>query len=384
MKCIRCQNEDPKYFYLDKDVWYCRKCIAFGRIDVGEKPSKKNYRTKKHDVHYHLPYSLTLYQKNAQQKLLQFCKEKRNVLVYASTGAGKTEITMKLIETYLNEGKKVGVAISRRQVVLEIRERMASAFSSLHVIAVCEGHTKVVDADLIICTMHQLYRYYQTFDLLIMDEVDAFPYRGNEVLESIAHHSCKGEIVYLSATPDAKMLEEIQKGELEVVQLFARPHGYPLCVPKVYILPFLVQVLFMLIFLIQQKRKKKKTLVFVPTITMATFYGKWLKYFFLCDAITSKTKNKDELALKMRKGELDFLFATTILERGITIPKVDVLILSCNHVVFDEASLIQIAGRVGRSMDHPYGTCIFLAQSFEKEMKKCIERIKWMNKESVQ
>ena len=116
---------------------------------------------------------------------------------------------------------------------------------------------------------------------------------------------------------------------------------------------------------------------------MAKFYGKWLKHFYLCDAITSKSKNKDELALKMRKKELDVLFATTILERGITIPKVDVLILSSEHIVFNEASLIQIAGRVGRSMDCPTGTCLFLANSYSKEMKKCIQRIKWMNEEAI-
>ena len=260
MKCNRCLNENPKYFYEDKGVWYCRKCIAFGRIDIGEKPKKKNYAVKKHNVHFTLPYSLTSYQKKAQKKLVEYCKKGKDVLVYAATGAGKTEISMKLIETYLNEGKKVCMAISRRQVVLEICERMKKAFPSLHIIAVCEGHTKVVDADLIICTMHQLYRYYQTFDLLIMDEVDAFPYRGNEVLEAIAHHSSKGEIVYLSATPDENMLKDIEKGELEVVQLFARPHGYPLCVPKVYILPFFLQVLYMLVFLYQQKKKKKQTL----------------------------------------------------------------------------------------------------------------------------
>ena len=37
---------------------------------------------------------------------------------------------------------------------------------------VCGGHTEVTDGDLIICTTHQLYRYYRAFDLLILDEPD--------------------------------------------------------------------------------------------------------------------------------------------------------------------------------------------------------------------
>ena len=107
----------------------------------------------------------------------------------------------------LRKGWKVGFAISRRQVVLEIQERMQQAFADIKVIAVCEGHTDVIDGDLIICTMHQLYRYHQSFDLLIMDEVDAFPYRGNAILQQIAMHACIHQKIYLTATPDESMLE---------------------------------------------------------------------------------------------------------------------------------------------------------------------------------
>ena len=38
MQCERCKNTDPKYFAYDHGIYYCRKCIAFGRLDVGEKP----------------------------------------------------------------------------------------------------------------------------------------------------------------------------------------------------------------------------------------------------------------------------------------------------------------------------------------------------------
>ena len=61
------------------------------------------------------------------------------------------KLTMDAIQYYLRQGKKVGFAISRRQVVLEIKERMQQAFSSLHVVAVCEGFTDVTYGDLIVC-----------------------------------------------------------------------------------------------------------------------------------------------------------------------------------------------------------------------------------------
>lgn len=172
LKCLRCGNENPLYFYEDNGTWYCRKCIAFGRLDVGEAPQKKSYRKVHVHCDYHLKYPLTKKQKQAIHEILVHLKRQCDVLVYAACGAGKTELVMEPIKQYLNAGKKVGFAISRRQVVLEIKERMSVAFPMIDVIAVCEGHTKIVDADLIVCTMHQLHRYYQTFDLLVMDEVD--------------------------------------------------------------------------------------------------------------------------------------------------------------------------------------------------------------------
>ena len=63
-------------------------------------------------------------------------------------------------------------------------------FPNLKVIPVCEGYTQIVDGDLIVCTTHQLYRYIQSFDLLIIDEPDAYPYVGNDVLQAIVLNSC--------------------------------------------------------------------------------------------------------------------------------------------------------------------------------------------------
>lgn len=379
MQCLRCGNEDPLYFYNDNGIYYCRKCIMFGRIDVGEQVKKKRYRKKKYDVHYQLAYELTIYQKKVVSLLNTYLNQRNHVLVYAATGAGKTEIVMQSIENYLRAGKKVGMAISRRQVVLEIQERMQNAFPTLKVIAVCEGHTRIVDGDLIICTMHQLYRYHQTFDLLIMDEVDAFPYYGNELLEKIAMHSCVGQIVYLTATPDQQMLQNIEEGKLKVVELFKRPHGKPLVVPNVKCFPDWLQILYLFYFLKAQKQVDKQVLVFVPTIRMSEQLSKIFNFFFKTAAFSSKTINKEELIQDFREKRYDFLFCTTVLERGITIKGVNVCIIYAQHIVFSEASMIQIFGRVGRSMDIPTGEALLLCSYKNDAIKNCIKSIQTMN-----
>lgn len=381
LKCLRCGNEDETYFYDDNGVYYCRKCIMFGRVNVGEFPIKSNYKCKKHKVHYQLDYDLTKYQQNVVKEIRNHLKNQDSVLVYATTGGGKTEIVMGPIEDYLNAGKKVGIAISRRAVVLEIKERMQKAFPSIKVIAVCEGFTKVCDGDLIVCTMHQLYRYHEWFDLLVMDEVDAFPYRDNEVLEAIAMHSCVGQIIYLTATPDKKMLADVKIGKLKMVQLFVRPHHEPIVVPKIVRVPSIIQYVYMYVYLLKWIKQDIKVLLFVPTISMANNLHQLLRIRFACEAYTSKTILKDKIIQDFKKGKYLFLICTTILERGITIKGVNIMVLNADHIVFNEASLIQISGRVGRSIDCPSGEAIFLCKQRNEEMKRCVNAVMRMNED---
>ena len=57
----------------------------------------------------------------------------------------------------------------------------------------------------------------------------------------------------------------------------------------------------------------------------------------------------------LRNKELPGLLTTTILERGITIPNVQVAVVGAEQQIFDKGALIQIGGRVGRSAEFPTG-----------------------------
>lgn len=59
-----------------------------------------------------------------------------------------------------------------------------------------------------------------------------------------------------------------------------------------------------------------------------------------------------------RATEIRVLVTTTILERGVTVPRSDVYILDADSSLFDEASLVQMAGRAGRFKDDPCGGVI--------------------------
>ena len=169
MQCPRCLNTDPAFFYKGSRGWYCRRCISFGRVMLEEEKEPVVLKKQKEgSEEYTLQYPLTKAQKEIAVKCAALIEE-TDVLLHCVCGAGKTELVVLSISKMLKEGKKVCFAIPRRQVVLELRERLAQYFPKASVIAVCGGHTEVTDGDLIICTTHQLYRYYQAFDLLILD-----------------------------------------------------------------------------------------------------------------------------------------------------------------------------------------------------------------------
>lgn len=377
--CLRCGNADPEYFWNDEGVWYCRRCIAFGRIDAGQRPIPPKWEKRVIHCEYHLKYPLTAAQKRTVDEVMEGLNGGHDVLIYAATGAGKTELTMEAIRQYFARGKRVGFAIARRQVVLEIAERMHQAFPDLEVRAVCEGHTDQVYADLVVCTMHQLYRYPDCFDLLIMDEVDAFPYRGNDMLKAIAMQACSGQLLYLTATPDEEMLADVEAGRLKMVTLFERPHRHPLIVPKLVCAPSFVLYALLIRFLHQNHLQHKQTLVFVPTIAMSKRLAMLFRPLFSCAALSSQSEDRDEVLAGYRRQQKEVLFATTVLERGITIPDVQVAVLHGEHPVFTAASLIQMIGRAGRNIDFPDGRGLFLCTQKSEDLKQCIRELERMN-----
>ncbi|MGZ7140633.1 DNA/RNA helicase, partial [Streptococcus pyogenes] len=52
------------------------------------------------------------------------------------------------------------------------------------------------------------------------------------------------------------------------------------------------------------------------------------------------------------------------------------------HRLYTSSSLIQIGGRVGRSMDRPTGQLFFFIEGSNRAIEKAIEEIKAMNKEA--
>lgn len=378
MRCPRCLNTDRQYFYKGSRGWYCRKCISFGRAMLEEdRETAVLAPVRAGSEEYVLQYPLTPLQEEVSHKCAELVRT-TSVLLHCVCGAGKTELVVESIAAALKEQKRVCFAIPRRQVVLELEGRLKQYFPHAAVTAVCGGHSEKLWGDIVICTTHQLYRavYRNAFDLLILDEPDAFPFRGNTVLHGIAETACRGHCIFLTATPDDWLKAKQKNGQLECLKLNRRPHGHDLPVPVIETAPTPV----LLIRLVQWlNAHDSPRMVFVPTIREAKLLHRFLKQFMECMCCTSKTENRDEVIERFRKTENGLIVSTTILERGVTIPGCDVCVFHADHDVFDEAGLIQMAGRAGRTFQYPDGDVLFLTASRSALAECCRKEIQEAN-----
>ena len=369
-KCNICGNTDIHSIGYLNNKPYCRKCITFrGEMaDLDYMCSKKAY--------IQIDYELSPEQKVLSYKVLSNFKSGIDSLVYAVTGSGKTEICLQVMKYCVDSNLRVGFAVPRRTVCGELCDRFKHHFPNNKVIAVYGGHHKTIKGDIVCLTTHQLFRYKNYFDLLILDEIDAFPYKGNEVLQQLFKNAIKGHYVLLTATPSESLLEEYQKPGKDLLRLAVRFHRHPLPVPKL-VCGGKIVLYYKLIKQIKDfLRNKKQIFIFVPTVDESKRMAFFLRIIFHNGTyINSKRKDNDLVIEDFRNKKYMFLVTTAVLERGVTVKDLQVIVFGADHSIYDSAALIQIAGRAGRKIDAPEGEVIFFAKRNNDEIQKSINDI---------
>ncbi|CVX96038.1 helicase ComFA [Streptococcus pneumoniae] len=285
------------------------------------------------------------------------------------------------------------MASPRIDVCLELYKRLQQDFSCG--IALLHGESEpYFRTPLVVATTHQLLKFYQAFDLLIVDEVDAFPYVDNPTLYHAVKNSVKenGLRIFLTATSTNELDKKVRLGELKRLSLPRRFHGNPLIIPKPIWLSDFNRYLDknrlspkLKSYIEKQRKTAYPLLIFASEIKKGEQLAEILQEQFPNEKIgfvSSVTEDRLEQVQAFRDGELTILISTTILERGVTFPCVDVFVIEANHRLFTKSSLIQISGRVGRSMDRPTGDLLFFHDGLNASIKKAIKEIQMMNKEA--
>lgn len=412
-------------------------------------------------VTLNIPFQLTKAQRRASKQVQEFVTDgrSREFLIWAACGSGKTEVVCGAIESVLNRGGTVLYVVPRQSAAGDIHARLDRFFRGVR-IGLQSGKRRVAaqGSRFLVCTAHQTLRFRHAADLVVFDEVDAYPCVPGGFLENAVRRSARrdGKIVYLTATPDSAMFERIRNRSLPFCLISTRHHGRPVPVPIVLCvrtteprvrrrgfpgtlaagqgcllgevnrheadsglrganaaqtgLPkqclralveragshsgrtaahFEASTTFHrheLCLICAAAVDRSPTLVFVPTIRLVEQARS-----LLCEVSEdcwpaarwgfchSKTSDSEDVLRQLREGSITSAVTTTVLERGVTIPGVDVIVLRADSSVFDARSLVQMAGRAGRTSECPTGRVIFVVERTNREVEAAIKMIEFMN-----
>ena len=395
-KCSRCHH--TKHFVTFQCAKceglciYCRHCINMGRMSsctelltwCGPAPA----RSKNHVLHWQSQF--TDLQKQASMELAQSMRQKRNHLLHACCGAGKTEIIFTAIYEALRAGKRICVATPRTDVVLELAPRFQKVFPQTTIHALYGGaEVPYSYAPLIVTTTHQLYRFEDAFDVMIVDEADAFPYTYDKALQQAVLKAKRADspIAFVTATPSAKLLHVKKMGGYSFIP--KRFHNQPLPVPRFSSLWNYDKQLVkgkipkkLLHWTKERLQQQEPFLIFFPTIElMKQSIALFQELDSQIEAVYAEDADRKDKVLKLRNEQLKGLLTTTILERGITIKNVQVAVIGAESPIFTAPALIQVSGRVGRNINFAHGDVVFFHHGITVEMDGAQQEIIRLNKE---
>ncbi|MBY8911570.1 DEAD/DEAH box helicase [Bacillus sp. YC2] len=397
--CRRCGQNEQEYFAsfwsvsADRHITYCRSCVMMGRADelTHLYSWNKSDENRWESVKLSWQGTLTEGQQEAAGALIEAMKKKEELLIWAVCGSGKTEMLFPGIEFALNHGLRVCIATPRTDVVLELLPRLKKAFENIEISALYgASEDKGSLTPLMISTAHQLIRYRDVFDVMIIDEVDAFPFSADQTLQFAVDKARKknSTLVYVTATPGETLQKKAESGLLKAVRIPARYHRKPLPEPRFLWCGNWQKKLAsgklpasLMEWVYQKLKAGLPVFLFVPSVPVLNKAADYFKKLNIrAEGVHAEDTYRKEKVKRFRDGRLDLLITTTILERGVTIPKVQTCVLGAESPIFTESALVQIAGRTGRHHKHFNGEVILFHFGITNGMKKARKHIKYMNK----
>lgn len=389
-QCMRCLTTLPRHL-ITYTLTYCRHCLMMGRV------TSQTTLLTYHDNQYRFikktiaqyPQQLSEAQQRVSQALITSVKARQHHLVDAVCGAGKTEMLFPMLDYALHKRYRICIATPRADVVKELMPRLQQAFPQ-RVIHALYGDAPLSKgcAQIIIATTHQLYHFENAFDIMIVDEADAFPFTYDYTLQLAVTKAKKQDapLIFVTATPSKTLLALVKKEQWQHSKVWHRYHQHPLPVPR-----------FSSLFHYQTTLKKRLPrklarwvqerlqccepfLIFFATKQlMASSLIHFQQLDPLIESVHAHDSERTHKVQQLRDGQVKGLLTTTILERGITIPNIQIAVVGAEHTIFDASALIQISGRAGRHPQYPTGDIVFFHHGISVAMSKARQRIRMQN-----
>ena len=345
-QCQRCGERDveewPSQYGMAAT---CRSCESIGSstsLDVLYR-DERSLLEGPSEVTFQPHWVLTEAQRLASEQVFKFINDpcEETALLWAACGAGKTEVCFPSAAWALRQGKSVLFAAPRQDVINDIAPRLQRDFPDYPVqVLTGTSPVKFQAGGMVLATTHQVLRFWRAFDVIFMDEMDAFPYQGSRALEWGLNHALRqgGKILYLTATPSFETLKAVRQGKKQLIRLPARHHRTSLPVPYWEKSRHSIEpngCIGVWASQINLLRVHGPVLVFVPKIA---WVDPWIKCFRRC------------------------------------FPSWRV----------DERALVQMAGRVGRTRENPEGKVVFIAVRMTPAMRTAVQWIEEQNRLAIE
>ena len=158
----------------------CNECSEFGQLTDEDNLYIVKNKKAMQKINYEdslQKLNLTDLQQKAADFMIDKINQKKDGLIWAVCGAGKTEITFKAIEEVLRRKGLVCFAIPRIDILYEIKERLEEFFPKTKIALLCGKEKEYKNAQIFVVTTNQLIKFNDAFDLIIIDELMHFRLR---------------------------------------------------------------------------------------------------------------------------------------------------------------------------------------------------------------
>lgn len=346
-----------------------------------------------------LPYKLTADQNAAVMDMLDHAETGRRIhaLVCGDVGTGKTVICTLAAAGFIGSGYQAVImaptqvlakqhfdSISKmlepfgvKSVFLDSTLKKAERMAVLS--AIRDG-----SAQLVIGTNSCIGKdvVYKDLALTVVDEEHRF---GVNQRAAIVEKAAKGvHSITMSATPIPRSLAQVVYGDnVQMYTIRTRPEGRLPVKTRIF-----KNELGNMKFVLKEVQAGHQAYIVCPMIeqsekspelksvdAVSQLYRETLEpYGVRIAELTGKTpkEESDEIIDRFKRGEVDVLIATTVIEVGVNVPNATVMIIT-NAERFGLSSLHQLRGRVGRSSLQSY--CVLQS---EDESEKGLSRLQVM------
>ena len=327
-----------------------------------------------------LPFTLTEAQERSLNEILADMRSPHhmNRLLQGDVGSGKTVVAGLAMYAAVTAGKQAALMVPTEILAEQHLQSLTSLFPSLRILLLT-GSLKAAErrerleliqtgqVDLIVGT-HALIQegvHFHDLGLVIIDEQHRFGVAQRRILREKGQNP---DVLMMTATPIPRTLAITAFGDMDVSIIDQMPAGR-----KEIITRWVKhqQLNLVLDWLVKEIQKGSQAYVISPLIEesealdlknaialeeeLIAYFGDRARIALLHGKM--KGEEKEAIMQAFKRGEIDLLVSTTVIEVGVNVPNATVMIIM-DADRFGLSQLHQLRGRVGRGDKQSYAVLV--------------------------